>query len=853
MKAHVQKQRRPQAKASPNTNLITRHTNGNQAFSESLQASAARVAVGLDTSATKRFAHDFSRIPISPRLLPSFQAKLKVNTPGDIYEREADQVSEGMIATTGPHVVSVAPAHIQHLAERPTEDAAAAPASVSEALAESGKPLEPTLRQEMEQRFSHDFSRVRVHSGMVAERSAKDVNAQAYTVGRDIVFGAGSSEGTIERRRLIAHELTHVVQQSGADLPWIGESHSRWSASALNVQRAPRSIPATMPTPPDWLGSWGAGAVHVQGDIWDIRIPSLGGDTWVGPYDQLKAYIAKQGFGGKMEAAHIVGGEHLDDIGSSFSYAKAPCIAVDKSLHSTWTAGTAALQSKEGTMGGRGTTTEGRPIVTRKDVIGLYDELYRGHPELRKIARNIVELPGTGANSRLTPKPKSTRPKPKSTRTTPATASPPTPSKSPSTKRAAFEMKNRPLTGTSQFPKGSIFEIDPTVSQLPKGSVFEIDPTVSQLPKGSVLEMKNPPLIGTFQLSKGSIFETDPIVSTPKVDAGSQHARIGTVPAMPTKAGPVANVGDAAPERVSQKFGPVTLDYDLKTGKPQSTVTLSNIDLSNYPPDREGSVTRFFKRGPALQTFVSGASLTLLVASLASEAVGDETREQILKVIEPIQSYFRGAIHDARTEFQSQFPDLGSLVRDAGIENYRKAYDVAAAKLRVPQNVRAFAAAMVAVTPDKDKDEALRVLGPALANRGPNSEDLSRYRDAGFAYEIAMAELLEQLYKHQAPLPEIADDIARRAAVLQRAGDRLEDAFWSVMQSPIAIIPFIYYEVLGIYNVSQVFQRLGANMEGFAVEITSRTNDYQRMIDSLDMQLIQVGNHLNDLGVGNSR
>jgi hypothetical protein len=746
--------------------------------------------VGLDTSATIGFAHDFSRIRVSPGVPASLQAKLKVNAPRDIYEQEADHVSEQVIATTMPHAVSVAPAHIRRLAEQPTGYADAAPASVSEALTESGRPLEPTLRQDMEKRFSHDFPRVRVHSGVVAERSAKDLNAQAYTVGHDIVFGAGSSEGTNEGRRLIAHELTHVVQQSGADLLGMGESDGRWSTSAFSVQRAPRSIPAPTPAPPDWLGSWGADAVHVQGDIWDIKIPSLPGDTWVGPYDQLKAYIDKQGFGGKMEAAHIVGGEHLDDIGSSFSYVKAPCIAVDKSLHATWTAQTAALQSKEGPMGGRGTKTEGRPIVTRNDVIGLYNELYRGHPELRKMARNIVELPGTGANSRLTPKPKSTRPKSKSPGTTSPTVAPPTPGK-------------------------------------------------SQLPKGSVFEMKNPPLTGTSRLPKGSIFETDPTVSTPQMDTGSQHATIETVPAMPTKAGPAAKVGGAAPGKVSQR-------YALNFSKPQSSGKMTNIDLSDYPPDREGTVTRFFKKSSALQTFVSGASLTLLVASVASEAARDETREQILKVIEPIQSYFRGAIHGARNEFQSQFPDPGSLFREAGIENYRKAYD-AAAKLSAPQNARVFAAVVVALTPDKDQDQALRVFGPALTNRGVNTGDLTRYRDAGFAYEKAMADLLEQLYKYQASLPKIADDIARRAAVLQRAGDNLDDAFWSLMQSPIAITPVVYYEVLGIYRVSQVFQVLGANMEGFAVEIKSRANDYQRLIDSLDMQLTQVGNQLNDL------
>ena len=67
----------------------------------------------------------------------------------------------------------------------------------------------------MEHRFGYDFSRVRLHSGSAADQSVRDVNARAYTAGHNIVFGAGRFEPrTHEGRRLIAHELTHVVQQS---------------------------------------------------------------------------------------------------------------------------------------------------------------------------------------------------------------------------------------------------------------------------------------------------------------------------------------------------------------------------------------------------------------------------------------------------------------------------------------------------------------------------------------------------------------------------------------------------------------------------------------------------------------
>lgn len=77
-----------------------------------------------------------------------------------------------------------------------------------------GSPLDAGVRENMESRLGHDFSDVRVHTNTKASDSAKSVNAQAYTVGSDVVFqqdkyDPGSHDGQV----MLAHELTHVVQQ----------------------------------------------------------------------------------------------------------------------------------------------------------------------------------------------------------------------------------------------------------------------------------------------------------------------------------------------------------------------------------------------------------------------------------------------------------------------------------------------------------------------------------------------------------------------------------------------------------------------------------------------------------------
>jgi hypothetical protein len=100
------------------------------------------------------------------------------------------------------------------------EGSGQAPQIVYEVLHSPGQQLDSSTRAFMEPRFGHDFSRVRVHVGADAENAARSVQARAYTIGRDIIFGSGAfMPETREGTRLLAHELVHVIQQrsSGED------------------------------------------------------------------------------------------------------------------------------------------------------------------------------------------------------------------------------------------------------------------------------------------------------------------------------------------------------------------------------------------------------------------------------------------------------------------------------------------------------------------------------------------------------------------------------------------------------------------------------------------------------------
>ncbi|MFO7565649.1 MAG: DUF4157 domain-containing protein [Enhygromyxa sp.] len=168
----------------------------------------------------------FAAAPIQP--------KLEIGSVNDPLEREADAVADAVmrqplgsvaVTETGSEQISRAcascSAEEDPLQAKP-EAGGLAPAgpSFDSRLASSrehgGTPMSPHLRTTMEQRFGADFGGVRLHTDDSSATLARQINARAFTTGNDVFFGRGqyqpeSSEG----QRLLAHELTHTIQQRG--------------------------------------------------------------------------------------------------------------------------------------------------------------------------------------------------------------------------------------------------------------------------------------------------------------------------------------------------------------------------------------------------------------------------------------------------------------------------------------------------------------------------------------------------------------------------------------------------------------------------------------------------------------
>lgn len=215
--------------------LHLQRTVGNQAIQRLLRANVKDREDSSPTSASFRFSHDFSRIPVHANAYTNIQSKLKVNTPGDVYEWEADHVADRVLrmpesaiqraCTCGGECPECQSEQHQHHKKRVQTKPVALKSGDSDIkssqvqekagfLGRGGQPLPDSVRSYFEPRFGHDFSQIRIRADGQARRLCRFINAQAFTYGNNIYFGEGYfSPDTRSGKRLLAHELTHTLQQ----------------------------------------------------------------------------------------------------------------------------------------------------------------------------------------------------------------------------------------------------------------------------------------------------------------------------------------------------------------------------------------------------------------------------------------------------------------------------------------------------------------------------------------------------------------------------------------------------------------------------------------------------------------
>jgi hypothetical protein len=209
-----------------------------EAVSENVIVRARSHRTSWNFITTPVFPRDQANGPqaLSSSLPGAIQPKLIIGAVNDPFEQEADRAADAamkmdesaLILSRGPTGLSRKCAACAaedgdeegHLQAKPSGRLQAgepAPASVHSVVAQHGRALAPAARGFLESSFGRSFADVRIHDGGDAAISAAHIGARAYTVGRNIVFGAGEYRpATPEGRWLLAHELTHVVQQGSA-------------------------------------------------------------------------------------------------------------------------------------------------------------------------------------------------------------------------------------------------------------------------------------------------------------------------------------------------------------------------------------------------------------------------------------------------------------------------------------------------------------------------------------------------------------------------------------------------------------------------------------------------------------
>ena len=272
-----------------------------------------------DLPAPRHLAWDFGKIPLFPpdrtsrtkasHPLPGIiQPKLVVGAVNDPLEHEADRVADqvmrmpaaaaGLSLTAAPPQVSrkcaACEEEAQPLQPKMLEPSAVPsrgePGVVQDALHTPDQPLDPESRAFFEPRFGRDFSKVRIHADSEAARGAQDIQARAYTLGRDIVFGAGEyTPLTKEGRRLIAHELAHVVQQEG------GFATDHLSGAAIRRQPFTKPTKHTVTQDEVVQTMTGLGGPHKDTAAWEATMQSatfLGHGIGRGVRQEFKTMLA---------------------------------------------------------------------------------------------------------------------------------------------------------------------------------------------------------------------------------------------------------------------------------------------------------------------------------------------------------------------------------------------------------------------------------------------------------------------------------------------------------------------------------------------------------------------------------
>ena len=270
---------------------------------------------------------------------------------------------------------------------------------------------------------------------------------------------------------------------------------------------------------------------------------------------------------------------------------------------------------------------------------------------------------------------------------------------------------------------------------------------------------------------------------------------------------PASKVDVDVPQKGARTSGRVSVEYDTTDPKVTDPVRVKGLDVSDYPPDRPGPVTRFFNDQPVT------AKLTGIGASAGAAYLSG-------KMLDLVESHFSGAVDEAFSDLDRAYP-----LPDDLLEHYD-----------IPEKHETFDAVMNWI----DDANLLEMAGSA-----ENLRQAEENLNAAVGYITGMEGVQEHIIAFNEKLEDIASDISKRADVLLEIARNLESSFEWIHTHVIGSLPFVYYETFTIWNARTVFADLGQQVNALAGTARSRQSEYKDLSAALNQRIAKANERMN--------
>lgn len=802
------------------------------------------------------------RLPMAAAPSPCvpMPSKLRVGAVDDPLEHEADRVADQVMSEPGvsggalPRQTRQEPVasnyvrNFQRSSAVPQDSAGEVPAIVHDVLRSPGQALDSEPRGYFETRFGRNLPSVRIHSGGDAAWSAEVLSADAYTVGSDIVFGLGNfAPQTVRGRGLLAHELTHVFQQTGG---------------APVLQRAPKKKVApptpriTDPEAEAWYREMNVDDAFADpSPAWNDGDELLSDEALERSIeDSLHRSLSPE----ELHRQLLV--RRAQPLGASAYQAANPAeTAADMQLKIR------RLQSKIRARKAKIAALKKQGKSAKPEIEAAKTEMSSFQDEVEVLQKTRSRLPVSTQFSRIGKG---------ADAGTGAITYAGIQIETADGQRIALEFAETNATEHAEEAMIRVIESKMTKDQLRGSRVTVVGdqvvcgercvPALTEFAERNGIESVDGIVFQRTRLNALPADTYGPLgLASPRTtlrtmtsskSAGTEMVRVD----MPIYRAPSRDPGGAAPGAGPSPVSPApTAASDMNIGAPAIEVNVSgevgvdvppvksrgsisggprlDVNIADYPPDGEGPIMENFHEGEYMRAGMAAVSGAQTIASLATD--------KDISLLGGVQWWLGRSIKKAAEDLDDNYPDANALWMAADLPNLSNNFAAGVAKMYESRNLYQGARIMAALGPANVRDAALKNIDENYAKRGDGSGNWQNYMDTAVAYREAIFALQERMDQTKFwGLPDMAANIEQRSTLLSETGEYLERTFYQLEFGPLGMFWLTYYELFELLHIAGVFKGLGGSLGSFAQSIRVRYDGYRQAWDELEASVQRVNN-----------